>query len=56
MEPLPSDSPFLTLDNVILTPHLGYVTTDTYGAYYRGVVEDIAAFLAGSPVRVVQPG
>ncbi len=54
-EPLPADSPFRDLDNIILTPHLGYVTQDTYNVYYPEAVEDIRAFIAGTPVRVVQP-
>ena len=55
VEPLPRDHPFCALDNVILTPHLGYVTTETYDIYYRHVVENIRAFIDGAPVRIVQP-
>jgi phosphoglycerate dehydrogenase-like enzyme len=36
-----------------LTPHIGYVTDGTYQLFYREIVEDIAAFLAGHPVRVL---
>ena len=53
VEPLPADSPFRGLDNVILTPHLGYVTVEGYNVFYRDAVEDIRAFLDGNPVRVV---
>jgi phosphoglycerate dehydrogenase-like enzyme len=53
VEPLPPDHPLRTLPNVVLTPHLGYVTENSYRAFYGGAVEDIAAFLAGSPVRVL---
>ncbi|MEA2946569.1 MAG: hypothetical protein QOI40_1899, partial [Alphaproteobacteria bacterium] len=45
VEPLPTDHPLRKLDNVVLTPHLGYVATQNYRAYYGGVVEDIRAFL-----------
>jgi len=53
VEPLPLDSPYRKLDNVVLTPHLGYVTEQGYRAYYRDMVEDITAWLAGKPVRVM---
>ena len=53
VEPLPRDHPLRKLDNVVLTPHLGYVTEDNYRKYYTDMVEDIAAFLKGAPVRVM---
>ena len=46
--------PFRKLDNVVLTPHLGYVAVQNYRAYFAGVVDDIRAFLDGKPVRVLQ--
>ena len=55
VEPLPSDHPFLTLSNVVVTPHIGYVTEDVYRIFYTQTVEDIAAFLAGAPIRVITP-
>lgn len=55
VEPLPPDHPFRTLPKVIATPHIGYVTHDMYGVFFRDVVEDITAFLAGAPVRVLSP-
>jgi phosphoglycerate dehydrogenase-like enzyme len=53
-EPLPSDHPLRGLDNVVATPHLGYVTEETYRIFYGGVIEDIAAWLAGNPVRILK--
>ena len=50
-EPLPVDHPLRKLDNVVLTPHLGYVTAENYRRYYTEMVEDIAAWLKGEPVR-----
>jgi phosphoglycerate dehydrogenase-like enzyme len=53
-EPLPADHPFLKLDNTLITPHLGYVTKESYERFYGDAVEDILGFLHGSPVRVVE--
>jgi phosphoglycerate dehydrogenase-like enzyme len=53
-EPLPADHPLRRLDNVVLTPHLGYVTEQTYRGYFSQVVEDIDAWLAGSPIRLLE--
>ncbi|MEL0105729.1 MAG: D-2-hydroxyacid dehydrogenase family protein [Rhodospirillaceae bacterium] len=44
-EPLPADHPFRQLDNVIVTPHIGYVTEESFRAYYQSAVENIRAFL-----------
>ncbi|TWP50809.1 D-2-hydroxyacid dehydrogenase family protein [Lentzea tibetensis] len=52
-EPLPVDDVLRTLPNVLATPHLGYVTDGNYRTYFREAVEDIRAFLAGAPVRVL---
>jgi phosphoglycerate dehydrogenase-like enzyme len=54
-EPLPPDHPFKQLDNTLLMPHAGYVTETQYRIRYRDTVEDIAAYLAGSPLRVLNP-
>jgi len=56
VEPLPLSSPLRTAPNVVLTPHLGYVTDESYRVFYGEAVEDIAAFAAGSPVRVLSSG
>jgi phosphoglycerate dehydrogenase-like enzyme len=53
VEPLPLDHPLRKLDNVVLTPHLGYVTAQSYRAFFDGMVDDIRAFLDGKPVRVL---
>jgi D-3-phosphoglycerate dehydrogenase len=54
IEPLPTDHPLRKLDNVVLTPHLGYVAIQNYRAYFTGVVDDIRAFLDGKPVRLLE--
>lgn len=54
-EPLPAGHPFLGLDNVLLSPHIGYVSKENYRVFYGDAVEDILAFLDGSPVRVIEP-
>jgi phosphoglycerate dehydrogenase-like enzyme len=55
-EPLPLDHPLRSTPRTLLTPHIGYVTERGYRAFYGDVVEDIAAFLAGTPLRVLNPG
>ena len=52
-EPLPRDHPLRTLPDTVLTPHMGYVTTETYRVFYGDAVENIKAFLAGSPIRLI---
>lgn len=52
-EPLPSGHPLATLPNTLLTPHLGYVTQTVMSIFYRDIVEDIAAYCTGSPVRLL---
>src|SRR4051794_705981 len=54
VEPLPLDHPLRKMDNVVLTPHLGYVSVQNYRAYFSGVVDDIRAFLDGKPMRVLE--
>jgi len=53
VEPLPLSDPLRSAPNVVLTPHLGYVTEETYQAFYGDAAEDIVAFAKGSPVRVL---
>ena len=52
-EPLPLDHPFRSLDNVVVTPHVGFVTEDLFRTAWRLMAEDVAAYLAGVPIRVV---
>jgi phosphoglycerate dehydrogenase-like enzyme len=53
VEPLPADDPLRSAPGVLLTPHIGYVTENTYRAFYTEAVEDVRAFAAGTPVRVL---
>jgi phosphoglycerate dehydrogenase-like enzyme len=56
VEPLPARHPLLGLDNVVLTPHLGFVTAEGYDVFFGQAVESILAFLDGkTPPRVVAP-
>jgi phosphoglycerate dehydrogenase-like enzyme len=52
-EPLPIDHPLRTTPNVILTPHIGYVTDENYRSSYPQIVENVLGFLDGKPVRVI---
>jgi D-3-phosphoglycerate dehydrogenase len=53
VEPLPLDHPFRRMDNVVITPHLGYVSQQNYERYFPDIVEDIRGWIDGKPVRVV---
>jgi phosphoglycerate dehydrogenase-like enzyme len=52
-EPLPADHPLRTLPNVLALPHLGYVTAANYRTYFTEAVQDIEAWIAGEPMRVI---
>ncbi|WP_375463088.1 D-2-hydroxyacid dehydrogenase family protein [uncultured Methylobacterium sp.] len=53
VEPLPADSPWRSLPNLVATPHLGYVTERNYRTYFPEIVADIRAFLDGAPIRII---
>ena len=52
---VPADHPLRGLDNVTLSPHLGYVSADTYRTFYQDTVEDVEAWLDGNPIRLLNP-
>jgi phosphoglycerate dehydrogenase-like enzyme len=55
-EPIPGDHPLLALDNVVLTPHVGFVTAETYRAFYSQAAESIGDYLDGRPpARLLNP-
>ena len=56
VEPLPADDRFRKLDNALLTPHLGYVTIENHAKHYTDIVENIAKFMDGDPVRILRSG
>jgi phosphoglycerate dehydrogenase-like enzyme len=51
IEPLPLDHPLRTMPNTVLTPHIGYVSKESYGHFYRQMLEDFEAWLGGTPIR-----
>jgi phosphoglycerate dehydrogenase-like enzyme len=51
VEPLPVDHPFRKLDNIVLTPHLGYVTEEGFRSHYTQMIEGIDAWFKGEPLR-----
>jgi phosphoglycerate dehydrogenase-like enzyme len=52
-EPLPADHPLRRMDNVTLSPHLGYVNDENLSVFYGDALENIEAFLDGKPIRVI---
>ena len=52
-EPLPLDHPFRRLENILITPHLGYVEEVNYKAYFNGYVAAVRGFLDGNPINVI---
>lgn len=54
-EPLPADSPLLRMENVLATPHLGYVEKDSYELYFRAAFQNVLDFANGTPKNVLNP-
>lgn len=54
-EPLPADHPLRTMENTVLTPHIGYVSDGLYDLFHREIVESIAAWCRGEDLRVIRP-
>lgn len=54
-EPLPDDDPLRAMENVVLTPHLGYTVGERMRDYYLDTVANVTAFVKGSPIRVMNP-
>jgi phosphoglycerate dehydrogenase-like enzyme len=55
LEPPPADHPFRSMDNVTISPHLGYVTRETLTAFYTDTLEALVAYANGAPIRIVNP-
>jgi phosphoglycerate dehydrogenase-like enzyme len=53
IEPLAADHPFRKLDNIVITPHLGYCTEENYKGFYNGMIADIRGWLDGKPINVI---
>jgi phosphoglycerate dehydrogenase-like enzyme len=53
VEPLPAEHPLMTAPRTVLTPHLGYVTAESYTRFYGEAFEDVRAWAQGKPVRVL---
>ena len=53
IEPLPENHKLRFLPNVLLTPHIGYVTLDNYVKWYNQMAEDLKAFIDGKPIRLL---
>ena len=54
-EPLPADDPIRSAPNTVLTPHVGYGSVDTFRQFYGESIENVLAFMLGSPIRVMNP-
>lgn len=52
-EPLPMDHPYRRIENLLTTPHVGYVTEESYRTFYSQMVENIQAWVDGAPTRVI---
>ena len=55
VEPLPPDHPIRYAPNTVLSPHLGFSTKEVFRDFYQGAIDNIVAFLEGSPIRIANP-
>jgi phosphoglycerate dehydrogenase-like enzyme len=55
VEPLAADDPWRTAPNTVLSPHLGYVTQENMGEFYRDNISNILAWMDGAPIRIANP-
>jgi phosphoglycerate dehydrogenase-like enzyme len=55
IEPLPADSPLRRAPNLLLTPHIGYATRNSFETFYPDTLDAVLAFIAGEPIRLVEP-
>jgi D-3-phosphoglycerate dehydrogenase len=55
VEPMPPGHPLTTLDNVVLSPHLGYVVEPAFRGFYADAIDNVLAYLDGKPIRVMNP-
>ena len=53
-EPLPENNKLRFLPNVLLTPHIGYVTLENYNIYYTQMIESLESCVNGKPIRVIE--
>ena len=53
VEPLPADHPYRRIENLLTTPHVGYVTEESYRVFYGQMVESISAWATGTPIREI---
>jgi len=54
-EPVNPRNPLLQLDNVVLAPHLGFVSVENYERSFSGAIDNILSYLDGNPINVVNP-
>ncbi len=50
-----TENPLLRMDNVVCTPHIGYVTSEEYEMQFSDIFDQIIAYQAGSPIIVINP-
>ena len=53
LEPMENNHPLILSDRTVITPHIGYVTRETYKIFYEQSLECVSEFLSGTPVRII---